>query len=223
MGIWMDLLVAPRQTRLLPHDQFGELLHDLLQCKIVKMPCAMLSGDHLNVTASLSIANEFLHHQYIDGKWVTHPLDFPPGTKLHPSSGGTGVIHYCGERVEELLRALDEAPYGMRDLCVWFECLNFDNQEVASTGNYNADVVVYSLAEPQEIFYVETDGWRMEVNRDEMEEDDYPNNKVETYTYVVQSCFRTTGKNGPYKTCAPMDAIFKRYFGKDFIVDCSYS
>jgi hypothetical protein len=58
MGIWMDLLVAPRQTRLLARDQFGELLHDLLSHEIVKMPCAMLSGDHLNVTASLSIANE---------------------------------------------------------------------------------------------------------------------------------------------------------------------
>jgi hypothetical protein len=219
MSIWMALLVAPQETRLLARDQFAELLHDLLQREIVQMPCALLSG-HVDADSPLGIANLFIHHRYINGEWVTFPLDFPPGTNLHQKDGSV-TIHYCGERVEELLKAVSSAPYGTRDLCVWFECLNFDNEEVRSTGSYNADVVVYALAQPQEVFYeVEIEA---EVNEDDMEEDEYSDTVMQMHVHTVQSCFRTTGSSGPYKTCTPMDTIFKRYFGNDFIVGCFYS
>jgi hypothetical protein len=46
---------------------------------------------------------------------------------------------------------------------------------------------------------------------------------MEMHIHTVQSCFRTTGSSGPYKTCAPMDTIFKRSFGNDFIVGCHYA
>jgi hypothetical protein len=222
MSVWMKLLVAPKEPVLLGRDEFGELLRDLLRREIVMMPCAIVSADYLDATSPLSIANNFIHHRYINGEWITYPLDFPPGTHLP----GTGVVHYCGESVEDLLKALSKAPYGGRDLCVWFEGLNFDNEEVRSTGSYNADVVIYVLAEPQKILYI-ADGpaGRAEMNRDELEDMDGEdlNIEMEACTYVVQTCFRTIGKSGPYKTCALMDAIFERYFGKDFIIDCSYS
>jgi hypothetical protein len=216
MSVWTNLLVAPQEARLLVRDQFGELLYDLLQREIVQMPCALLSG-HVNAGVPLGTANLFIRHRFINGKVVTSPLDFPPGTDLHDKDGSV-TIHYCGERVEELLRALGEAPYGAQDLCVWFEGLNFDNEEIRSTGSYNGNVVVYALAQPQEVLYeVEI---KAEIHEDEMDD---PRSVMEMHIHTVQSCFRTTGSSGPYKTCTPMDTIFKRYFGTDFIVGCHYA
>ena len=80
-----------------------------------------------------------------------------------------------------------------------------------STGSYNADVLVYALAQPQEVVY----GVEMED-----EEREYA---TEIHVHPVQSCFRTTGKSGPYKICAPMERIFQRFFGNDFVVGCFYS
>lgn len=219
MSVWTNLLVAPREARLLAHDQFGALLYDLFQRAIVQMPCALLSG-HIKANSPLSIANHFIHHRYMHGEWVTLPLNFSAGTELHDEDGPV-TIHYCGERMEELLQALQKAPYGEQDLCVWFEGLNFDNEEIRSTGNYNADVVIYALAQSQQVFYeVEIE---QEMPDDEMDNDKPPVDGMEMREHPVRCCFRTTGSSGPYKTCPLMDAIFKRYFGNDFIIGCFYA
>jgi hypothetical protein len=227
MGIWTNLLVAPREARLLTHDEFGKLLHDLFWNNIVQMPCVLLSCASLS--AKLSVVPflweyDFVQTRAINGEPMTVPGDYPPGTKLDFG----GVIHYCGQDVEELLQALGSAPYGIRDLCAWFHGLN---SEVNSSGNY-ADVIVYALTDPDKLIFYEVDGWRMEdheLAQEEMDEDEkeeldergIPKNATQIHTHVVQSCFRTTGKSGPFETCPPMDVIFERSFGKDFIVDCS--
>jgi hypothetical protein len=234
MSVWNHLLVAPQEARLLTRDQFAGLLHDLLRHEIVMMPCALLSGDFISVGSSLSIANNFIHHSYIDGKWITFPLDFPSGTRLHGKQGGTSVVHYCGEDIEELLKAVSSAPYGTRDICVWFEGLNWDNNEISSALPYNADVLVYSLTKPQKLSFFYEDSEEGELMGHELagnEIDEYKDvveeelgwRGIQMRIYAVQSCFRTIGNGGPFKTYPLMDAIFERYFSKDFIVDYSCS
>lgn len=44
MGVYMDLLVAPRVPFTMTREQFSALVRDLLNEELVSMPCAILGG-----------------------------------------------------------------------------------------------------------------------------------------------------------------------------------
>jgi hypothetical protein len=187
MGVWMDLLVAPQVPLLLEKERFLELVSELLIDELVALPCAVLGGA-VSVDLPLGMAN---------------------AAEFFPKESEEGVqVYYKGEDTVAFFKTLEAFPYGQSDLCVWFDCFNWQNPELKEDfqeeGYSNASILLYALTHPQTVICSDAGEVRGE--------------------YEVQSCFRTSGKNGPEDIVnTPLEPFLEHHFGSELIIDCAYS
>lgn len=131
MGVWMSLFVSSASKEPLDYQNFERLLLDLIEEKLVKMPCAILEGD-VESSSPLGMAN-------IANRSREEEIS----------------IRFKGNDEMELKQSLRTIPFGKTDFCVWFDGLNWDNERVRTSfqrhGYANGDVVIYSFASPREV------------------------------------------------------------------------
>src|SRR5262245_29723489 len=98
MGVWMNLFVAPEEgVRVLP-EKFIALINDLITNNIVDTPCAICDGE-FDLSNPLGIANDILSDKFINNKIN---------------------IRYKGKEFLEMLKNLNNFPFGKENLCIWF-------------------------------------------------------------------------------------------------------
>ncbi len=189
MSVWMYLLVAPKMPLVMTHKQFSALIGDLVNKDLVAMPCAILGGN-VSADSPLGMGNAALNSREARQDNID--------------------VYYKGDDSISLLRTLSEFPYGQSDLCIWFNCFNWNNPDISRSfgkqGCANADVLLYALAKTQTLQCY--DAFQGTIGEE----------------HEVQFCLRTAGKNGPWDIAeTPLEPLLKRHFGPDLIVDCSYS
>jgi hypothetical protein len=197
MGVDVDMFVAPADGRRLSFEQFTHLLMSLVRERIVKLPFAIIEGD-------LTSKDE-------DGQAdCFHPYGIILTPRRNPNAAQTKWQRCTGESLQELQAALHDLPFGKTDLAVWFDALDWDNDEVREAltrqGCANPEVVVYALQQPAEV--VLGDAYVEDGN---------------IHSYTLMHYFTTTGKSGPDSIEGTiLETLLADYFGPAMIVDCSW-
>ncbi len=186
MGVWVELLIAPASGRL-TSVAFNAFVADLIEQRIVSLPCAILEGN-IDDTSALGVVNVV--------------------TGASSASGVT--LTYKGDNVNQFFEALHRVAFGQVDFCVWFEGLDGKNrqlwQQLEKEGcHYNADVVIYALRQPQTITII--DAYEGECSE-----------------HSLMHYIMLTGKSGPHTIAGTMiESLVAKHFGRNFLVDCSYT
>ncbi|GHI40523.1 hypothetical protein [Streptomyces violascens] len=156
MGIWTDAFVAPAEPYLLSREDFGRLAVDLARERVVRTPWALIAGE-LCVNASLNWESVSGQARW-DGAPVGSVLrsDEVPGRPAAPPPWGPSYerarLIGRGERVLDVLPALQSAPYGDQDVAVVFDHLDFTNRAIRDYFSFEDDrtmLVCFALARPQ--------------------------------------------------------------------------
>jgi hypothetical protein len=132
-------------------------------------------------------------------------------TPLHnPDTEQTKWQRCTGESLQELQAALQDLPFGKTDLAVWFDALDWGNDELREAltrqGSANAEVVVYALQRPSEVVL----GSAYVAGGNE-------------HSYNLMHYFTTAGKSGPHDIEDTMlESVLADFFGPAMIVDCSW-
>ena len=132
MGVWMDLYIAPENSRTLSHHEFEGLIRNLATAHLARLPATLFIGD-------------------VDPQ---HPLEMSNRAFDVHNRQSPAAYHGCD--LDALLQALRDAPYHEQDLCIHFESLDWNNADLHASfeqHNFaNGDVVVYALSRPRLVY-----------------------------------------------------------------------
>ncbi|MER7109468.1 hypothetical protein [Streptomyces sp. NPDC000229] len=158
MGIWTDAFIAPAEPSLLPLESFGRLVVDLARERIVRTPWALIAGE-LCVNASLnwgSVSGQARWDRPDVGTLLCS--EDVPEKYRNPDPPPWGDSHECarllacGDAILDVLPALQQAPYGLEDVAVVFDCLDFGNRAIVDhflVEDHRTMLVCFALARPQ--------------------------------------------------------------------------
>lgn len=198
MGVYIEMFVAAADGRRLSFDQFKLLLTSLVEERIVKLPFAIIEGDFTRK----------------DKHGYTHcdsPISMILTKPRTTDSEDTKWQRCTGNSLEELHVALLDLPFGKRDIAVHFTALDRDNEELreglTKHCSYNADVVIFALRRPVEVFLFNMYAEGGDVR-----------------SHTLMHYFTTSGKSGPH--CIDdtlLRTILSDFFGPALLVDCCWS
>lgn len=197
MGVGVNMFVAPADGRRLSFEQFTHLIMSLVQERIVKLPFAIIEGD-------LTSKDEYGHAD------CSGPYGIILTPLRDPDAAQTKWQRCQGESLQELQAALQDLPFGKTDLAVWFDGLDWDNDELREAltrqGAANAEVMVYALQRPSEVVLGST----------------YVAGGNE-HSYNLMHYFTTAGKSGPHSIEGTiLESVLADFFGPAMIVDASW-
>ncbi|MEU9717214.1 hypothetical protein [Streptomyces sp. NPDC047976] len=161
MGTWTDAFLAPAEPGLLvPRGDFERLLLDLGRERVVVMPWVLLAG-RLCVNTSLnwgSVSGRARWDRTLAvGTALRTEEPFPEDVDDDPPPWGDSHeearILVRGDGILGLLAALREAPYGVEDIAVVFDGVDFGHRGIADWfwwEDHRTTLVCYALAHAQE-------------------------------------------------------------------------
>ncbi|MFF3689661.1 hypothetical protein [Streptomyces sp. NPDC002187] len=158
MGIWTDAFIAPAEPNLLSREAFGRLVVELARQRVVRTPWTLIAGT-LCVNASLnwgSVSGQARWDRAAPGTLLCsdevaeqfQDNDPPPWGDSHEQAR----LLARGEAILDVLPALQQAPYGDKDVAVVFDCLDFGNRAVVDYfrfEDHRTMLVCFALARPQ--------------------------------------------------------------------------
>ncbi|MFE9487077.1 MULTISPECIES: hypothetical protein [unclassified Streptomyces] len=158
MGIWTDAFIAPPEPALLRPEAFGRLVVELARERVVRTPWTLVAGK-LCVNASLnwgSVSGQARRDRPPVGTVLRseeYPEDLrdddpPPWGDSHEEAR----LLASGDAVLDVLPALRAAPYGVEDVAVVFDRMDFGNRAVKDYFRFEdrrTMLVCFALAHPQ--------------------------------------------------------------------------
>ncbi|MFH8491029.1 hypothetical protein [Streptomyces longisporoflavus] len=204
MGLWVDTFIAPQSPSLLAPEDFERLVVDLGRKRLVRTPWMLFAGS-LCVNAGLGWGSVVGRARFEPPAIGTELLseDGVPGPDSEPPPWGVSVERAVllarGDRLEDVMPALRDAPYGRQDIAVAFHCLDFTNPAILDHYWYEDERTVlacYALAAPQ----------NRPLDADTGGRSGGP-------VHPVQTCVINTWKHGDGPACPAIKTVAARHFG----------
>lgn len=220
MSWYVELKVFPKEALLPSRERFLALISDHIKQHIVALPCILLQGNFEDAAYSYAIS-------YRQAKELSEPAGAGYLRRRNLS-----VLAVC-EHEDDLIQALQKAPYGEQDLFVLFKSLDLSNEMIRSwfLAEYpehreEQAVAFYALAHPQNVLVVLPGARDIDdnvIDEETLEEmhkqDTLPHRLwVNDENSSMQWFFSLGADRGPGAFPPEIRTIFAHHFGDDLII-----